>query len=119
MAFSGSLAPCFVSNYADSRDHLQHYAGASRGTCLVSLCAVHIYELHPKKAGSLQLGHGCVHWVSHGRRAYSMSTATAAVPARREVTCGHLVLCLLLWLPHQQDENKLSSNSSSSLLPAS
>ena len=45
-----------------------------------------------------------------------MSTATAAVPARREVACGYLVLCLLLWLPCQKEENKLSFYSSLSRL---
>ena len=48
-----------------------------------------------------------------------MSTATAAEPARREVASGYLVLSLLLWLPCHQEENKLSSYSSLSLLLAS
>ena len=44
------------------------------------LCAVYLTELHLKP-------HGCVRRVSHERRQYTVSAATAAVPARREETC--------------------------------
>ena len=49
--------------------------------------------------------HGCVCWVSHERREYSLKTAlaaavsrerrlvTAAVPARSEGVCSYVVLC--------------------------
>lgn len=37
----------------------------------------------PKKAAALLLSPGRVPWVSRERRGYSVSTATAAVPARR------------------------------------
>ena len=47
------------------------------------LCVVGIYELH-LKCEALLMHHGCVHWVCHERREYSVSTATAAVSARRE-----------------------------------
>ena len=36
------------------------------------LCAVGMYELHPQKAVALLLRHGCVCWVSHERREYSV-----------------------------------------------
>ena len=48
------------------------------------LCVVHLYELHLKKVVVLLLHHSCVLWVSHERKEYSMSTAMAAVSARRE-----------------------------------
>ena len=47
---------------------------------------VHVNSI--EKVAALLLPHGCVPWVSHERREYSVSTATAAVSARKEV-----VLC--------------------------
>ena len=45
--------------------------------------------------------HNCVHWVSHVRREYSMSAATAAVSAVREYCYGHCAsqerVCVMLW----------------------
>ena len=53
---------------------------------------------------------------------YSVSTAKAAASARREVVCGYAVLlCLLLWLLCQREENKhvCSSYGPLCLLPSS
>ena len=47
------------------------------------LCAIPIYELQLKEVAVLLLHHGSVHWVSHEKREYSVSAATAAAPASK------------------------------------
>ena len=61
------------------------------------LCAVSLYELDMKRVALLR-HHGCVCWVSHERREYGVSAATAAaaVPARGEVALCKVMLWLLL-----------------------
>ena len=49
------------------------------------ICVWYVYmSSTKKKVVALLLHHGCVLWVSHERRKYSMSTVMVAVSARRE-----------------------------------
>ena len=55
------------------------------------LCGTHVCEFHLERGGILLLHHGCVHWVSHERREYSVSTTTALSQP------GERLCCVMLW----------------------
>ena len=80
MPCSGFLAPCFVNNdYVTaeiicSTGHAHHEVPARSPATLWST-----YTWDPsKEIEALMLHQGCVPWVSHERREYSVSTAVAA-----------------------------------------
>ena len=118
MEYSGSLAPRFVTaavTYSTAHAH-QEVLAWSR-----VFCVLYAYVTPPIKLREWPLHHGCVCWVSHERREYSVNTALAAVSARREAVCSYVVLLwLLLWLLCQPEENKhvCRSHGVSRLLPA-
>ena len=90
MACSGSLIPCFLSNDYELAEIIYSTVHAHHKVLTwswVTVCSTPV-SAPPKKVVALLLYHSCVCWVSHKRREHSMSTATAAVSARREV-----VLC--------------------------
>ena len=53
-----------------------------------TLCGMHLCELHLEGSSSLLLHHGYVHWDSHYRTDYRVSTALAAASSRRESCYG-------------------------------
>ena len=56
------------------------------GSSVHGICQARILELHLKSSG-ITAARGCVCWVGHERRRYSVFAAVAAAPARREETC--------------------------------
>ena len=75
MEYSGSLAPRFVTaaiTYSTAHAH-QEVLAWSR-----VFCVFYAYVTPPIKLREWPLHHGCVCWVSHERREYSVNTALAA-----------------------------------------
>ena len=56
------------------------------GPSVHGICQARVLELHLKSSG-ITAARGCVCWVGHERRRYSVFAAVAAAPARREETC--------------------------------
>ena len=109
MACSGSLAPHFVNNdYVRAEIFIAAHMRIVRYTLGRGLCEVHTYMS------------SCIMAVSVGLE-YSTNTALTPVSARREAMCLHAVLCLLLQLLCQPEENRsaCSSYGSPCLLQAS
>ena len=127
MAYSGSLAPCFVNDdYGTTKIVCRPHMCITRSSLGHRLlCEAHLAP--PIKRQELMLRHGCDWWVRQERREnpwISMKipevawillqllrqpgekTVMAAASARREVMCGYVVLCLLLRLLCQLEENK-------------
>ena len=75
MACSGSLAPSFVNRKLEVRSFIALHT--------TTLCCADIWA-PPIKWQELLLRHGCVCWVRHKRKEYSVNTARAAASARRE-----------------------------------
>ena len=90
MACSGYLSPCFVNNdyvTAEIICIVMHLSQEILTPSGATLCCPDI-SAPLRKQQQLLLHHGCVHWVSHERREYSMYTAMAAASARRECCYG-------------------------------
>ena len=85
-ACSGYLAPCSVNNDCTTAEiiysspHVHHEAF----TLLWALCVINLYELYLKSSGILLLHQGCVCWISHQSRDYSLSVVITAASARRK-----------------------------------
>ena len=75
MACSGSLAPSFVNKKLEVRSFVALHT--------TTLCCADIWA-PPVKWQELLLRHGCVCWVRHKRKEYSVNTARAAASAKRE-----------------------------------
>ena len=68
-----------ITNSTVCAHHCEEHVGYSLGHGL--LCSVSICKLHLKNCIMVvKMHYGCVPWVNHERREYSMSAATGAVP---------------------------------------
>ena len=89
MVCSGSLAPCSVTpEIICSTVHAHHEVLAwSQIVCIIT-CVSSTSHMWCVWVVALLLLHGSVHWVSHERRDYNVSSTMAAVSARREYCSG-------------------------------
>ena len=87
MAWSGSLAPRFVNDWVTAEIPCSTVPACREALAWsqATLCCMHTWA--PPRRQRLLPRHSRVRWVSHERRAYGVSSALAAVSARREY--GH------------------------------
>lgn len=74
---------------------VMRYSSQSRAT----LFCRDMWSLSQNPGDTLLLCYGCVHWVSHKRRDYSVSIATAATSARENIAMAGMSArrgCVLL-----------------------
>ena len=94
MSCSGSVATCFINNDHVTAEIIYSTARVCHEVLTwsrVTLCCTYIWA-SPIKWGELLLYHGCIYWVSHERREYSVNAATAISSARRKYWCGYCVI---------------------------
>ena len=88
MACSDSLAPQFINNDHVTAEPVCSTAHVPQEVLPWPQATLALYaEAPPRKQRHLLLHRGCVRWVSHERREYSVSTVKAAATAKREKTC--------------------------------